>query len=232
MTRSFVGFVLSAAILATHASALAQEAPRVKGTRDAKGATISLESGRLRVVQTLTRDTLSLQITEGREVVRFTGDLTGKVVVERGGRRHGFSVRSGGAADQAAVLNLLAGSEALRSFDAVMNTTWGRSAKPAAAFRSAHAMLGLFRGDYQPTTMLAASARQPQVSIVPARRDGPDACWSAYTHDVLGYTYDLEACVAEARDSWFPLHLGWCAYEYNIKTSLAFAWMLDCYSLI
>ena len=72
----------------------------------------------------------------------------------------------------------------------------------------------------------------PKVSLIPVRRDGPSDCWDPYARDVVQYTYDLEACVAEARDSWLPWALGWCAYEYDIKTSLAFMWLLNCYSLL
>jgi hypothetical protein len=186
----------------------------------------------LKVTETLTSNTLDLRLTEGSDTVQFTGDLAGRVTVQREGQQKSLAVRTATESDQTAVLNLLAGSTALRSFDALMDTAWGRSAKPAAPFRSARALLALFRGDYAPTAAVVASMTSPRVSVMPVRRDGPDACWSAYSHDVLKYTYDLEGCVAEARDSYFPLALGWCAYEYDLKTGLAFVWLLNCYSLL
>lgn len=231
MARSFVRFVLSTALLAFPALAAAQDEPRVKATRDQQQTTITLQSGSLRVVEKLTATMVDLQLIEGTDSVRFTGDLAGRVSVQRGGARRTLSVRTASAAEQAAVGALLAGSAALRRFDALMATPWGRSARPAGAFRSVHALVALFRGDYRPTAVVAAMA-SPRVSLVPARRDGPDACWTAYTHTVVQYTYDLESCVGEASNSWNPFHLAWCAYEYDIKTSLAFAWMLDCYGLL
>jgi hypothetical protein len=231
MTRSFVRLVLSAALLALPALAAAQSEPRVSATKGQQQTTITLQSGRLHVMQTLGAELVDLRVTDGSDTVRFTGDLAGRVTLQRGGKRHTLSVRNATASDQAVLAALLAGSTALRAFDGVMETEWGRSAKPAAPFRSARALVAIFRGDYKPTVVVAAMA-SPPVSMIPVRRDGPDACWTAYTHTVVRYTYDLESCVAEARDSWNPFHLAWCAYEYDIKTSLAFAWMLDCYGLL
>jgi hypothetical protein len=232
MARSFVPLVLSAALLSVPALAGAQGVPRVKAAKDQQQTTISLQAGQLKVVETLTRDAIDIQLIQDNDVVRFSGDLAGRVTVQRGTRRHSLSVRTATPGDEAAVASLLAGSAALRSFDIVMDTPWGRSARPAAPFRSARALVALFRGNFEPTVAVVSSVASPKVSLAPVRRDGPDACWTAYTHTVVQYTYDLESCVAEARDSWFPLHLGWCAYEYDIKTSLAFAWMLDCYGLL
>jgi hypothetical protein len=232
MARSFVPLVLSAAFLTFPAVAGAQGEPRVKAAKDEQQTTISLQAGQLQVIEKLTRNTIDLELTEGKDTVRFRGDLAGRVTVQRGTRQHALSVRTATPSDQAAVASLLAGSAALRSFDAVMETSWGRSGRPAAVFRSARALVALFRGNLEPTVAIVSSVASPKVSLLPVRRDGPDACWTSYTHTVVQYTYDLESCVAEARDSWFPLHLGWCAYEYDIKTSLAFAWMLDCYGLL
>lgn len=231
MTRSLIGVVMGVALIATPVATAAQSVPEVKATRQKTGATITLKAGRLQVVQRLGADAFDLRLTDKGDDVRLTGNLAGRVSVQRGARRHAFSMRTAGAADQAAIQALLADSTALRGFDAVMNTPWARTQR-AVAFRSANAMLALFRGDYRPTTALVASVATRKEGIVPVRRDGPDACWSAYSHDVVRYTYDLEACVAEARDSWIPWALGWCAYEYDLKASLAFVWMLDCYSLI
>ena len=230
MTRSFVGVVMGTLLIAWPDWAAAQE-PQVKATRDKEGATITLSAGTLRVVQKLTADAFDLHLADKGDAVRLTGNLAGRVSVQRGGRRHTFSMRSAGAADRTAVLSLLDRSTALRDFDTVMKSAWATTQR-AAVFRSANALLALFRGNYQPTTTLVASMASPAFGVTQVRRDGPNACWSAYAHDVVQYTYDLEACVAEARDSWVPWSLGWCAYEYDIKTSLAFVWLLDCYSLI
>jgi hypothetical protein len=223
---------LMGALLLLPAAAAAEEAPRVKTLKGREEATITVTSGRLQIVQKLSRTRVDLQISEGPDTVKFSGTLSGRVTLERAGTRHAFAMRAATPADEAIVARLLGGSTALKSFDGLMNSAWGRTAKPAAAFRASHALLAVFRGDAQPTLALVTAMSRPQPTLMPARRDGPNACWEAYTHDVLRYTYDLEGCVAEARDSWFPLHLAWCSYEYNIKTSLAFWWMLDCYGLL
>jgi len=232
MTRILVGVIVTAVCVASVDTAVAQSVPRVTGSRTNDRATLSLQSGTLQVIQQFTRDGFSLQLTDRGETVRFTGNLAGEVSIRRGGRQHGFSIRRPAPADQAAVEAVLIGSRTLPAFDRVMETPWAK-APVAAAFRSAHALVGVLRADQRPlatVASMAAASSPPQ--IVRARADGPDVCWSSYTRDVLQYTYDLEGCVAEARDSWFPLALGWCAYEYNIKTSLAAMWALDCYGLL
>jgi hypothetical protein len=145
------------------------------------------------------------------------------------GVRHAFSLRSGTEADQTAVIALLAQSTAIKSFDSVMRSAWATSAKPAVVFRAAHSLIGALRGqDRAVAALFRTGVATPRASIVPVRRDGPAACWDSYTRDVIRYTFELEGCIDEADDSIFPLHLAWCAYEYNIKTSLALMWLLDC----
>lgn len=232
MTRVVFGMALAAALVVVPALAWAQGDPRVKASRGRDHGTISMQAGKLSVTQKLTRTALDLQLAEGGDVLRLTGDLEGNVVIERGAVRHAFSMRTGGADDQRIVLALLADSAPLRSFDALMRTAWGRSSRAATVFRSAHSLLALFRGDERPVQALTALAPAPVASIVPVRRDGPSACWTTYTLDVVRYTYQLESCVDESRNSYFMFHLAWCAYEYDIKTSLALMWLLDCNGLL
>jgi hypothetical protein len=209
--------------------ATAQGEPRVQASRTYQKASMTLQAGTLRVTQTMTRKGFELQVTEGKDRVRFTGDVHGNVSVQRGDVSHAFSLRTGTDADQAAVIALVSSSTAIKSFDAVMRGNWAASAKSAVVFRAAHSLIGALRGqDRVMASLFRTGGTAPNASIVPVRRDGPAACWDSYTRDVIRYTFELEGCIDEADDSIFPLHLAWCAYEYNIKASLAFMWLLDC----
>jgi hypothetical protein len=228
MSRVFI-VAAATALSFTPILAMAQGAPRVRASRTHQQASISLQAGALRVTQTMTRKAFELQLTDGKDRVRFTGDVNGNVSVQRGDVSRAFSLRTGSSADQAAVIALLTESTAVRSFDSVMRSGWAASAKSAVLFRAAHSMLGALRGSDRPVAALFRNgAPAANASIIPVRRDGPAACWDAYSRDVIRYTFDLEGCIDEADDSINPLHLAWCAYEYNIKTSLALIWLLDC----
>jgi hypothetical protein len=231
MTGSFVRMVTAFGLLATAGTAWAEERPQVSAERQGTHATITLRAGALHVVQTLTRDSIKLRLSSGGDLVEFRGDLAGRVTVQRGNQRHAFRVRTAGAADAAALVQMLNASPAVQQFDRVMQSDWASTTRAATPFRSAHVLLAVFRGDRQPTLALVTTPATSTSSITLVRSGGPDACWSAYSRDVVQYTYDMEACVDEARNSWWLGHLAWCAYEYNIKTSLAMLWLLDCYGV-
>src|SRR5262245_14327204 len=135
MTRSFLGLTLAAVALSLPAFASAQSAPRAKAAQTGTAPIMSSQSGQLRARAKPSSNMLHLQLTEGNDSLRFTGDLAVHVTVQRGARRYTLAVRSATESDQAAVLALLANSLALRSFDTVMDSPWGRSARPAAPFR-------------------------------------------------------------------------------------------------
>jgi hypothetical protein len=231
MTRLMVRLAFTLAVVAIATIARAEGQPQVAAKRQGAQATITLRADALSVVQTLTRDRVVVRLIAGADLIEVSGDLNGRVTVQRAGQRHVFSVRTATAADAAAVSELLNASPAVQQFDRLMQSSWAQSARTATPFRSAHALLAVFRGDRQPILSLATTPATPASSITFVRRRGPDACWSAYSRDVVQYTYDLEACVEEARHSWWLGHLAWCAYEYNIKTGLAMVWLLDCYGV-
>ena len=196
----------------------------MKVARTAEQSTISLHAGSLRVTQTIARDAFEVQLAVGKDVVRFTAGRTGQVSVQRGGTSHSFSMRTSGARVQAALAATLTGSVAVHSFDALMRSEWGRSARAAGAFRSGHSMLWLLQGDNGPVRAWAASIGTTRVSLALVR-DGADACWSSYSNTLQELYSELESCL----DTWNPLQTAWCAYTFNFHATLAMTDLLDCY---
>jgi hypothetical protein len=95
----------------------------------------------------------------------------------------------------------------------------------------ANAMIHAISGDTRATgAMVVQAMARPAMAFRPvAQRSRADECWDGYTRSVLRYTYEYEGCVREARDLWWEAwRLAWCAYEYDLKATLAGFWLLDC----
>ena len=231
MTRVLMGVAML--LWAGSASpVMASNDPDIRVVREAGGATITLRAGTLRVTQTLSRAALQIEIAQEDDVMRFAGDLEGRVSIERGGRRHSFLMRTGGREDQMAFNNLANASRALAAFDTLLQSPWGRTAPAARAFSSTRELIRVVQGEAG--TVGQMSAPPPAMaSLAPVKqRLSPSQCWDTYARDVTKFTYDLQSCLGAVYANWWnPLHTAWCAYEYNLKSSLAAIWLLDCYGV-
>jgi hypothetical protein len=207
--------------------------PLVSTMREADRAVITLRAGDLTVTQTITRTAVDVRFVQGRDAIRFSGDLDGRVVVERGDQRRAFALRTASPEDQIAINAIAAESAAFAAFDALMQSDWARTAEMAALFTPTREWIRALQGANATVAEMAAAASMPQASIVPARqRLSPSQCWDTYSRDVVKFTYDLQSCLASLSANWWnPLHTAWCAYEYNLKSSLASIWLLDCYGV-
>jgi hypothetical protein len=233
MTRVLVGTVAATivAMMPAVGSAGPAQDPRVSVTRGGGHVTISARTESLSVTQTLTAAGFDLRVVDGLDTVRITGDAAGHVRVERSGQSMALVMTSAEPADMARVQTLLADSTALAAFDRLMTTDWSRGRNTAAVFVPAHAIVALLRGHTGPTAGAVRVARSHQGPAFTTVAQGPSGCWQTYERDVVRYTYDLEACIRDASDSWNPLATAWCAYEFNLKASLAFIWLLDCHGI-
>ena len=232
MTRLLIGVVMIWLIGVTPATA-GPQAPELTTRRENGGATVTLTAGALTVTQTLTRSSVALKLVHLGDVLHFSGDLDGRVVVMRGGRQRAFSLRSALREDQEVLNDILSGSPALAAFDALLDSPWARTAETAAVFRSTREVIRVVQGDESAVMQMASRRPLATTAIIPARqRLSPSQCWNTYSRDVIHFTYELQSCLNSASYAWWnPLATAWCAYEYNLKSSLASVWLLDCYGV-
>jgi hypothetical protein len=196
------------------------------------GAIITLEYGDFRMTQTFSGKTVDMHLSGDGDQLRLTSDLDGNIALERNGNGHRFSMRAATPADRDAVVRLLSGATVIARLDDVLRTEWAQTTNAAAVVASARALIGILEGNVEPVARMAADVRSraQAPAVIRARsQQTPYGCWETYSQDVLQFTYDLEACLAEAADSWNPLRTAWCAYEYNLKASFAFVWLTDCF---
>lgn len=231
MSRLLVGMATLAILVSVPGvvSAGSTTAPRVKIVRDVGAVTVSVQKDTLVVSQRLTPQAFDLTLARSDERVRFTGDVNGRVSVTRGRASHAFSMATLASGDLAAVRQIVSGSSALREFDHLMVSEWARTDKNAAVFASAHAIVALVQGKtmaLRATVDRMGHAAEPRLMTVARQSSGE--CWGLYTRDVVRATFDLEACLEEARSSLNPFRTIWCSYSYNMRASLAFIWLLDC----
>jgi hypothetical protein len=237
MTRVLIG-IATAWLLASPALASAAE-PEIKTLRNGERATITLRDGGLTVIQRVTRTAVNLELVHADDIVQFSGDLDGRVAFVRGSKSRAYAVRTAIGDDRTATNALLAGSAALAAFDALLQSPWAQTAEAAVLFKSTREVIRVLQGEPGIADLLAArpamapAVASPVASIVPVRqRMTPSQCWDSYARDVIHFTYELQSCLNSASYSWWnPLATGWCAYEYNLKSSLASIWLLDCYGV-
>lgn len=222
-----VGVVAWLAASPTWATAEPDSTPQIKVSHASGKKTVTLTVDRLRVSQRVSRSTFALTIAEGADVIHFSGDTAGLVVVQRAGQTVRFGLRTATPADVTAASSLLAASPALARFERFVESPWAKSTRGAAVFVSAHAMLSAVQGRASGVQRIVRSMSSGTATGI-RRVDSPEGCWNTYQADVIGYTYQLEACLADASNSWNPLATAWCAYEYDLKAMLAFMWLLDC----
>ncbi len=238
-TRWVVGMVAVAVVCLAPivASAAGEATPRFRAVRGNGQITISVEAEGMAVKERISSQAFDLTISQKGDTVRFTGVVDGHVTVERGGRTNGFSMRDPLSRDFALVGQIVAASPALRQFGAVAASVRGRNDAGARVLTMAHEMVGLIQGNGQAVRETIGRATPPAgvgfTTVAQRTRDdggayGPSSCWVPYQRDVVRYTYELEGCMREARDSRNPLATAWCAYEYDLKATLAFYWLLDC----
>jgi hypothetical protein len=221
-------------MLSTSPAVAGTAKPEIKTTRHRDGATVVVQAGALTVTQTLTRAAVDLRLALDEDTVQFSADLEGRVLIRRQGAHRAFSVRSATHEDQATLNATLAGSPALAMFDALLRSEWARSSEVATLLQSTREVLRVVQGDYQSIdSLLAASSTPARVSLIAARqRMSPSQCWETYNRDVVYFTYQLQWCLGSVSSQWWnPLATAWCAYEYNLKSSLAAVWLLDCYGV-
>lgn len=232
MARTLVGVaVMAMALAGLPLSAAAQSAgtsPRVTMTRGKETVTISARTERVRVSQTLTPNSFSLTMSDGRDAVEISGNTDGQVAVRRAGRSLALSMRDSTEREVEAVQALLRGSSAIARLGELATSSWGRSHKDAIVFVSGHAMAALLQGTSAPLKAIVHRFQASGEPVLVRVQRTPGECWRAYERDVLSYTYDLEACIEESRYSLNPLRSAWCAYSYDLKATLAFVWLLDC----
>jgi hypothetical protein len=232
MTRVVIGMTMVWVMTMTPALADTGK-PEIKTSRQRDGATVTLQAGPLTVMQTLTTTGVNLRLVLADDVLDFSADLAGNVSVARGDVRWGFSVRTATADDQAALRRALANSAAIDAFDALLASAWAQSAEPAVIFRSTREVLRVLQGDHRSIESLVAVRTAPNASIVRVRqRLSPSQCWETYNKDVVYFTYELQSCLSSVSSQWWnPFATAWCAYEYNLKSSLSAIWLLDCYGV-
>lgn len=231
MTRSLVGIAAAAVVtvIPTVIAAQPTQDPRVTVSRGSGQVTISVKAATLVVAQQVTPTTFDLTVADGRDVARFTGDVDGRVRIERGGRMLALAMTNAKPEDAATARTMLAGSIALERFGRLMASSWARATKEAVVFASAHAIVALVQGNAAPLHAFVQRVRVgAEPRLVTVAQMSASECWRSYERDVLGYTYELESCLVESSDSLNPLRSAWCAYSYNLKATLAFIWLLDC----
>ncbi|MGQ0735080.1 MAG: hypothetical protein ACT4QD_15670 [Acidobacteriota bacterium] len=231
MARAVGGWVTSAAFIWMASAAHAQSAPdpHITVLRGDGQITMTVAVDALRIEQVLTPRSVAATFSEGADVVRIAATLGGLVRVERAGQTVTLAMRDFSAAQAQRVRALLSESRAVARFEQLANSDWASRTRSAAALSATHAVVALVQGNMQPLGRVAREgARLATPRLQTVSQGSSSSCWTTYSRDVIQYTYELETCIRDASYSLNPFAAAWCGYEYNVKTILAFYWLLDC----
>lgn len=212
-------------------TAAAQRAVEYSVSRDADKATLTVTSGDFRFEETLSPTTFAFTLARGGDIVRVAGDQRGLVKVRRGERVETVNMALASLEDLRRVRGVFGDSSTIRELQEVSDASRMSKSAYAPLLQRANAMIHAISGDTRATgAMVVQAMARPVMAFRPvAQRGRADECWDGYTRAVLRYTYEYEGCVREARDLWWEVwRLAWCAYEYDLKATLAGFWLLDC----
>jgi hypothetical protein len=209
----------------------AQVMPEYSVSRVPNRATLTVRTGSFRFEEVLSPTAFAFTIESGRDRVQMAGDQNGELVVIRGDRKHVLNMAVASDAHRRELRVLLDDSPALAELAHVADATRNADSKYATFLENANALVRTVQGDVSATRALVVQAMaRPAGGFKTGAQRGTraDDCWDGYTRAVIRYTYELEACIREARERFNPLMTAWCGYQYNIKATLAGYWLLDC----
>ncbi|HXG89153.1 MAG TPA: hypothetical protein VNJ02_12520 [Vicinamibacterales bacterium] len=225
---------MAGAIGATPQLVSAQVArPQISVQRDNDVArSVLVDAGELKLRHQLMPDAFVLTLLTGADRLTIAGAQDGPLVVEHGSVQMKVTMRSALPEQLSRLRRTLESSSALVAFDRLMASPWAKEQMPAATIGPVHALLETLRGRSAGVAAVAAMGSPRATSTVAIRlareTQTPSECWNIYSRDVLLFTYDYQTCVKSADDTWNPLHVAGCAYEYNAKAIFAAYWYASC----
>jgi hypothetical protein len=225
-----LGLATAGFVLTLSTSATAQPAPQYAVSRQGDKARLTMRSGEFRFEQVLSPTAFAFTIESGRDRVQIVGDHRGELRVLRGDVTRALNMAIASDEQLRELRAWLDDSIALRELGRVASEERQAKSRYAAFVENAHALVRTLQGDLRATGDLIVQrmARRSAGFQTVAQSRRADECWDGYSRSVLRYTYELEACVNEARSRFNPIITAWCGYEYNIKATLAGYWLLDC----
>jgi hypothetical protein len=198
----------------------------------AQESVVTAEGLGVRVVKRVGPETVKIRIEAARDVVDVQANAKGTVRVTRGGKTVDVNMasRDPKAIDRAR--RIVAGSAALKSFDALIGTLGADQRAVAKSMLTSWALVHAASGRDEPAMAVARRFQSAaKGAFTPARSmferdETPIVCWAEYATTVTTYYLEYSQCLLDY--GWIPGGAQFCSFEWIIKAELAWFWVIGC----
>jgi hypothetical protein len=196
-----------------------------------KESTVVAEGLGVRITKRIGAETVKIRIEAPNDVVEVDAAAGGDVRIARHGKavRLNMAARDHKLIDQAR--RMTEGSQALKSFDALINALAGDERAVAKSLLTSWALVNAARGHDEAVAVAARRMTQKPQPFTPvkmnfAREEIPVVCWAEYSSTVATYYNEFSQCLVDF--GWIPGMAQACTLEWLIKAELAWFWVISC----
>lgn len=207
--------------------------PDVKFTLggSARESTVVAEGLGARITKRIGAETVKIRVEAAKDVVEVDAVSAGVVRLSRHGKTVTINMASRDPKLTAAARRMTEGSQALRSFDALINALIGDERAVAKSMLTSWALVNAARGNDDAVAMAARRMTRPSQPFTPvtinvAREEVPIVCWAEYSSTVATYYNEYAQCLNDY--AWIPGMAQACTLEWLIKAELAWFWVISC----
>jgi len=197
----------------------------------AKESTVVAEGLGVRITKRIGAETVKIRIETAKDAVDIVAVAAGTVRLTRHGKSVTMSMRQRDPQLTAAARRLTEGSQALSSFDALIEALAGDERAVARSMVTSWALISAARGNDE--RVVAAARRMTRITqpftpvkATVSRDEVPVVCWAEYSSTVMTYYNEFTQCLLDY--GWIPGMAQACTFEWTIKAELAWFWVLSC----
>ena len=195
-------------------------------------STVVAEGLGVRVTKRVGPDTVKIRIEVAKDAVDLEAKAGGSVRLSRRGKAVTMNLAARDQKLVAQARRMTEGSQALKSFDALIATLEGDTRAVAKSMLTSWAFVHALRGSDEPAMSVArrlSGARGG--AFTPARsmfekEETPIVCWNEYATTVTIYYMEYAQCLLDY--AWIPGGAAVCSVEWILKAELAWFWVIGC----
>lgn len=197
----------------------------------AKESTVVAEGFGVRITKRIAADTVKIRVETAKDAVDVEAMAGGTLRLSR----HRTSiVLNLTARDQRLVgqaRRMTEGSQALKSFDALIEGLGGDERPVAKSMLTSWALVNAARGRDEAVAIAARRMTQPAQPFTPVKftvggEEVPTVCWAEYSITVATYYNEFSQCLNDW--GWIPGMVQACTFEWLVKAELAWFWVISC----
>ena len=198
-----------------------------------KESTVVAEGLGVRISKRIGAETVKIRIETAKDAVEIDAVAGGTVRLARYGKAVTMNMATRDQQAIARARRMTEGSQALKSFDALITALEGDNRAVAKSMLTSWALVHALRGSDQQALLVArrltaAASNGPftPVRSIFDREETPIVCWAEYASTVTMYYMEYAQCLIDY--AWIPGGAAVCSFEWMVKAELAWFWVIGC----